>query len=159
MFRRLDILRLIVGACVLLVVFAVVGTVFFASVGTRQETSSNMQKSTLSLGVGVITVDVARTDAELVRGLSERTRLGDQEGMLFVFEKDSRQGIWMKDMNFPIDIIWLDSQKRVVHIVRDASPESYPVVFTPPVDARYVLEVPAGSVARWGVNVGGVVRF
>ncbi len=159
MLRLSAVLKPLLIACILVALGGVAGVAFFTFVGRRQEVVSTMKQSTLSIGTGTIIVDIAHTAAELTKGLSGRTRLGEKEGMLFIFDRDGRPGIWMKDMNFPLDIIWLDSQKHVVYLVRTARPESYPAVFTPPTDARYVLEVPTGSVTRWGVNMGDPVRF
>lgn len=98
----------------------------------------------LKLRDALIFAEVVESDPERVRGLSGREHLADGEGMLFVFDADARHAFWMKDMNFPIDIIWFDSDFDVVHIEHSLSPSTYPETFTPPFPARYVLEVPAG---------------
>lgn len=77
-------------------------------------------------------------------GLSNREELPYNEGMWFVFPNAGRHGIWMKDMRFPIDIIWLDESNAVVHIEQNVSPDTYPQVFLPTTDAKYVLEVNVG---------------
>lgn len=96
-------------------------------------------------------VEVADTEASRERGLSGHAPLNDSEGMLFVFDTDARWGIWMKDMSFPLDIVWADAGGRIVHIERDVSPDTYPRIFAPPVPARYVVELPAGSVAKHAI--------
>ena len=55
-------------------------------------------------------VDLALTDEEKARGLSGRESLDEDEGMLFVFDVPGNYGFWMKDMNFAIDIIWLNEK-------------------------------------------------
>jgi uncharacterized membrane protein (UPF0127 family) len=60
----------------------------------------------------------------------------------------------MKDMKFPIDMIWFDEKKQVVHVEESAQPDSYPESFCPPVDAKYILEVPAGSARAWSLASG-----
>lgn len=104
-------------------------------------------------------VDVAATDAARAKGLGGRTSLGEGEGMLFVFPVDGDWGFWMKDMRFPIDILWLSSQKEVVYIAPSVSPETYPSVFHADKPARYVLEVPAGWTEAHKVGVGDVARW
>lgn len=112
------------------------------------------------IGDGVYNARLAETPAQLERGLSGTKHLGSNEGMLFVFDHDAKWSIWMKDMNFPIDIIWMDQDKKVVHIVKNASPDNYPQErFTPKSDARYVLEVPAGSVDARSININGTAHF
>ena len=101
-----------------------------------------------------IAVERADTEAKRIQGLSGRTWLPVKTGMLFVFESAGRQGIWMKEMHFSIDILWLDDTLRIVDIKENAAPESYPAVFYPREDAWYVLEIPAGSAAAWKLKVG-----
>ena len=74
--------------------------------------------------------------------------------MLFIFESDERWGIWMRDMLFPIDIIWADAGGAIVTIAKNIAPETYPHVFEPVAPARYALEVPAGFAARHGIAEG-----
>lgn len=120
---------------------------------------SSMPARTITIGSSTVMVDVADTPALRQLGLSGRPSLSDGEGMLFVFEEDGRWAIWMKDMLFSIDILWLDAQGRVVSIAEDVSPETYPQSFTPSEPARYVLEIPAGSVARYGIAEGGQIML
>ena len=80
--------------------------------------------------------------------------------MLFVFTTDDRHGIVMRDMKIPLDIIWLDRNQRVVHIVKNASPDlGESRVFQPVTPARYVLEVNAGTATRFNITVGSEAQF
>ena len=66
----------------------------------------------------------------------------------------------MKDMNYPIDIIWIDQQKVVQYIVADAQPASYPqTTFKPDRAVRYVLEVKAGTAAQKSITIGTRAEF
>jgi uncharacterized membrane protein (UPF0127 family) len=65
----------------------------------------------------------------------------------------------MKNMNFPIDIIWIGEDLRVVYIKKDAKPESYPEAFTPNQDAKYVLEVFSSFSEKNNLKVGDRVEF
>jgi uncharacterized protein len=114
---------------------------------------------TVQIGGAVINVELAATQAEQIQGLSGRTSLASSTGKLFVFNRPSKWGIWMKDMNFPIDVLWINDDLKVVYIVENMSPASYPKVYTPSVFARYVLEVPVGTVKNIGVVVGQSVVF
>lgn len=94
------------------------------------------------------------------KGLSGTTKLEKNEGMLFVFEKDDTWGIWMKDMLIPIDIIWLDNQKKVVYMVKNADPSSYPhTTYRPVRQARYVAELQAGTIERRNIQIGDQAAF
>ena len=103
-----------------------------------------------------VRVEVARTEAEKVRGLSDRDRLAPDRGMLFVYGAPVRPLIWMRGMRFPLDILWI-RDGRVVDLVRGAkapTPGEAPQEFAPSDDAQYVLEVPAGFAERHGIAVG-----
>ena len=114
---------------------------------------------TLTIDNKRINVTIARTSAEREQGLSGRDRLGDNEGMLFVFDSPSPYCFWMKDMNFPIDMIWLDENKKVITIKENATPESYPEPFCPIEDAQYVLEIGVGKAREWGIERGDQAQF
>ena len=109
---------------------------------------------TLTIAGVSVPVALARTSAERTQGLSGITNLRGTEGMFFVFEEDGRHGFWMKDMLFPIDILWLSFEGRVVHIERMVQPSSYPEALVSPVSARYVLEVPSGFSDVHGIKIG-----
>ncbi len=111
----------------------------------------------IQVGERNVTVLVADTPEEHKQGLSGRTGLGPDEGMLFVFQKDDLYGIWMKDMNFSIDIVWLSLTGKVITIEPNVSPRTYPRSFTPRAPARYVLELPAGYTQRHNVKVGDTI--
>src|SRR3990167_4883700 len=82
-------------------------------------------KTTVTVGTAKISAEVVDEPAELAQGLSGRDSLLSGNGMLFVFPNVDYHAIWMKDMKFPIDIIWLDENKQVVDVVESATPESY----------------------------------
>lgn len=89
-------------------------------------------------------VEIADTDFLRAKGLSGHKPLSDYEGMLFMFDRPDTYGFWMKDMTFPIDIIWIDENWKIVHIENSVSPNTYPQSFYPDFPAKYVLEVKAG---------------
>lgn len=102
-----------------------------------------------------IAIELADSPEEWVRGLSGREEIADNYGLLFVFPRPERQGFWMKDMNFSIDIIWLSDTGTIVGIEDSASPDSYPErVFYSPQPVRYVLETRAGFARDRGWSVG-----
>src|SRR3989344_9410884 len=106
-----------------------------------------------------IKVDLASTPGEQGQGLSGRAPLKEDEGMLFVFERPGKYSFWMKDMNFPIDIIWLDEYKKVIYIKKDARPELFPESYGPETNSKYVLEVVSGFSEKNNLQVGDRVEF
>ena len=113
---------------------------------TQQESLANsgLEERTLIVGDTVLQVEVAQTTEQRMTGLSYRSSLAESRGMFFIFENDGIHGIWMKEMQFPIDVVWIDAAMKVLHIERSVAPNTYPKQFAPPTPARYVLEVPAG---------------
>jgi uncharacterized membrane protein (UPF0127 family) len=99
-------------------------------------------------------VQVADDPDERRQGLSGTSPLSDQTGMLFIFEETGDYGFWMKDMQYAIDIIWLNESYEVVHVVGNATPDSYPKVFGSPEPARFVLEVPAFTAETFDIELG-----
>jgi len=104
-------------------------------------------------------IDIADTAEKRTRGLSGRPNLGENEGLFFIFEVPGRFSFWMKDMNFPIDIIWIDAEFKVVDITKNAVPESFPKTFEPRTPVLYVLETIAGWADKNGIKMGDKVLF
>ena len=108
-----------------------------------------------------IPVEVADTLKKRSLGLGQRTSLKKGWGMLFVFEKRKLHRFWMKDMQFPLDIIWLDNH-RIVHIIHNAKPANSrdePEVMTSPVSVNFVLEIAAGRAAKLQLKTGQRMKF
>ena len=101
-------------------------------------------------------VEAADTPAERMQGLSGRSGLSVNEGMLFTFDKPDAHGFWMKDMKFPIDIIWI-SNNEVIYVSSNLNPDSYPTIFSLPEPVSQVLEVKAGTAFRLNVVEGDKV--
>jgi uncharacterized membrane protein (UPF0127 family) len=105
-----------------------------------------------------VEVELARTLEEKMRGLSGRPALKSGHGMLFVYDRPEPVSIWMKDMRFPLDIVWIRGG-RIVHIEKRAPPllPSGPEqIYTAIADL--VLEVPAGFTSRQQIRVGDSVQ-
>ena len=108
-----------------------------------------------------IPVEVADTVEKRSLGLGKRSGLENGWGMLFVFEKRKQHGFWMKDMQFPLDIIWLDNH-RIVHILRNVQPAksgNNPSVMIPPVAGNFVLEIDAGYADKLNLQVGQHLKY
>ena len=99
---------------------------------------------TIRIGETTLRIEIVDTQELREKGLSERMSLEKNKGMLFVFEKPGTPGFWMKDMNFAIDIIWIDKDNKVVEITNSITPETFPEVFYSKEPIQYVLEVNAG---------------
>ncbi len=110
-------------------------------------------------------VDLAVLPEERQQGLSGRESMAQNAGMLFVFEEERPLHFWMKEMRFPLDIIWIDAQCRLIDVAADvptpppsASNQEIPRAQSPS-PALYVLELNAGEAARAGLSAGNAVEF
>ena len=138
-----------------LVFLTVVATVLFAlGFGIYQRSSS---VESLRIADHRFSVEFARTDAERTRGLSGRSSLGAQQSMIFVSSEAYQQCFWMKDMQFPIDMVWLDSQKRITAIESNVDPSSYPKSYCH--EGQYVVELATGTATKYGFKTGDLATF
>ena len=104
-----------------------------------------------------LNADVPITSELMAKGLAVKNQLKENEAMLFIFEESAKHSFWMKDMKFPIDIIWLDSDGKVVHIEQNLQPcVSFLICtsYSPDIDSQYVLETVAGFTQRHDISVG-----
>jgi uncharacterized protein len=109
----------------------------------------------------VLQVEVMVNDQDRAMGLMFRPSLAADRGMLFIFEEPAFHGIWMKNCKFPIDILWLDDQRKVVHLAENVPPckaEPCPV-YEPLRRASYVVELNAGEARREKALLGASVSF
>ena len=104
-------------------------------------------------------LEVAQTEHARELGLGTRASLPADHGMLFVFDHVAPECFWMKDMHFPLDIIWVSSDKKVVHIEQNVSPSTYPNSFCPVEPVKYVIELNAGMAARADIRAGESLDF
>jgi uncharacterized membrane protein (UPF0127 family) len=110
----------------------------------------------------VLVADIAATDEQRTKGLSVKDSLAENEAMLFVFDNEAEHTFWMKDMKFPIDIIWIDINKTVVHIERNLQPCSSELLcpaYKPIDDSLYVLETVGGFAEKHDIAKGTRVDF
>jgi uncharacterized membrane protein (UPF0127 family) len=114
---------------------------------------------TILVGEKAIHVAVASNVIDRSQGLSGTDALPPDEGMLFIFNEETVQTFWMKDMNYPLDIIWIGADKKVAGASENLDPSTYPETFSSNVPVQYVLEVPAGFVKMNKIVTGTVVSF
>ena len=151
----------VVGVCIL------VGVVIWAVVRQPGDTrlpladarlKDDRQVVRLQAGDQTIQVEVVTEPASIELGLSGRSEIG-QQGMLFIFQRQLVPSFWMKEMQFDLDLVWIDGSQviGITDRVPAPSPET-PLdqlpLYRPPAPVSAVLEVPAGDAARFGLQVG-----
>jgi uncharacterized membrane protein (UPF0127 family) len=153
---------------------ALLGTLLFmplVSTGAPPEPNSPIvragglpgyNQTVVSIGDARLLADIAATPDQKSLGLGVRSNMTEAEAMLFPFESEAVHGFWMNGMKFPIDIIWLDAGKKVVHIEPGLQPCQTSLncpTYSPEKSAQYVLETVAGFSQRHNVTVGTQAQF
>ncbi|MDE1862490.1 MAG: DUF192 domain-containing protein [Thaumarchaeota archaeon] len=123
-------------------------------------------KGTVRIGNVTLAVQVAETDAQRSRGLMFQNQIPYDQGMIFVMQNQQVIPIWMQNMQFPLDIIWFDSDGNIVHISKFVQPcKTALETAICPVDkggnrpARYVLEVTAGFVDKFNITSSSKLKI
>jgi uncharacterized protein len=124
---------------------------------------TNYLKANVTVNNFNLIADLATSDVQQTKGLAVKDYLQEKEGMLFVFQKPAQYHFWMKDMKFPIDIIWLDDRGTVIHIedrLQPCLPEFICPSYAPTSsNTLYVLETVAGFSQKHNVKVGIHIDF
>ena len=109
----------------------------------------------------VLQVELMVKDQDRAMGLMFRPSLPADHGMLFLFEQLDFHGIWMKNCKFPIDILWLDENRKIVHVAEAVPPcKADPCpVYQPLQRAAWVLELGAGQARREQAAIGAALSF
>jgi len=163
-------LALIGGLFLVIIVLLIFGKGFTSaglvnkSLPKTNASKSASIKDTINIRNSTFSVEIADSQSEREKGLSDRESLPIDHAMLFVFEKSDIYSIWMKDMRFAIDIIWIDKNKKIVDISDKVAPEPNKndrdlTIYTPKGDSKYVLEINAGLASLNNIQIGDSVEF
>lgn len=150
-----SLLKTIIKSIIPAVIIAIIGVWFFVYAVSKND----VKYFKINIKEAVINAKIVEKEADLMMGLGGVSELGEGEGMWFIFLEDSKIGIWMRDMKIPIDIIWFDKNLKIVDIKEGALPESYPEIFYPKGNARYVLEINAGFSKKQGIKIGDIAKI
>jgi uncharacterized membrane protein (UPF0127 family) len=105
--------------------------------------------------------EVPKNDAERAKGLMFRQILDDDKAMLFVFPKDRRASMWMKNTYISLDMLFIDRHGSIIFIAENTTPLSEKSIAPPPnllENARAVLEIKAGVAKRRGIQVNDIIQ-
>jgi uncharacterized membrane protein (UPF0127 family) len=122
----------------------------------RIPSGPNIHRTDQILTIGekvTVRAQVVETPEDIERGLSGRELMAADEAMLFVFEEKDTYPFWMRDMRFPIDILWI-SDDQIVDLDEGLNPSSFPQTFESALPINRVLEVPAGFVQVHQIKEG-----
>lgn len=154
-YQRLKIFLL----TIVIIVLAVAVFIVYRAISTSNHPADKkFLIETVEVAGNKLNVNLAANDEERKIGLSETESLADDWGMLFIYQKPEIPSFWMKDMNFPIDIIWIYNGK-VVDIERNLSPDNGEATYSPVLKIDAVLEAPAGWIEEKNVIKGDKVEY
>lgn len=103
-------------------------------------------------------IEIAESEYETQTGLMYRKGMEDKQGMLFIFDRENIKNFYMKNTEFPLDIIYINKDLQVVNVHQNTVPYSR-TSLSSGVPAQYVLEVNAGLTKKWNLAPGDIVVF
>ena len=127
-------------------------------VSFTKEGELTLKKATNDSIVAILDIEFANTEYETQTGLMYRRSMQNDRGMLFIFENEIRRSFYMKNTEFALDIIFVNSDHEIVSIQKNAKPfDKSSLASEAP--AKYVLEINAGLSDQWGLEVGDLIEF
>lgn len=110
-----------------------------------------------TIGTTLWRASIANTLPTRIKGLSNTPFLPPDMVKWFDFETNGPHSIWMKDMQYSLDIVWLTREGEIVHVATNVSPDTYPTAFSSPVPAWYVLEANVGFLEATSLKIGDII--
>ena len=152
----------------ILLIIAIAAGIFFFSPNSKNIDIPFLPQppifNELLINEGKLKVEVADTPSKRSKGLGGRIRLGQNEGMLFVFPKMDKYPFWMKGLIFPLDFVWI-KDNRVVDILPNIQPpqpnqkDSSLPIYTPNEEVDKVLEINAGVAQKLNIKAGDSIKL
>lgn len=155
--KRKKYLSIVIGF--LLGLAGPVTILFYLYVRQVEAPGPDLRMAVANIGGNEFYLEVADTPKSRAKGLGGSEGINPGQGMLFIFEQPDIECFWMLDVDFPIDILWFDKDKRLIHKIERLSPDTYPNSFCPFSPAQYVVELPAGDAAKHRLELGKGLSF
>lgn len=149
--------KTIISSVIIVAIVCSIGAFVFVAYQKNIENTKMYRDAHVEIAGEMIVLDVVQTSSDRARGLGGRVELCQQCGMWFVFDEVAKHSFWMKDMQFDIDIIWINDT-HVVHIEENVSHATPEKTYIPKVSANHVLELPAGRAQDLGITVGTTIN-
>ncbi len=148
----------------IIIILAIVVILFFTksnlNTNINQNINSNKEISKVCIKENCFSVELAKTEQEKEKGLMFRESLDKDKGMLFIYNTPEKSGFWMENTLIPLDIIWINKNNKIVHIVAAQPCKKDPCeIYSPDEDALYVLEINANLSRELDIKEGDIVSF
>ncbi len=155
-------MKKIIAAIIGLIVIVIIGFLIFSAVRSNSSIFSFLNKSSVTINNHKFDLSVAKSDKEKQVGLSDKKSLSENSGMIFTFDKPDYYPFWMRNMHFPIDILFIANNK-IVTIYRNVQPpksnnEELPI-YRPSQPADTAIELPAGTADKYNIQEGDTVKI
>lgn len=143
----------------LIAILIIVGTIYLES-KNNTKTGQSYEFPNVEINGSFVKIEVADTIQKQIQGLSDKEKLEKDEGMFFVFDDKQVRSFWMKKMNFPLDIIWIEDNK-IVNISKNLAPEGESPVnkYSSIQRVNHVLEVNAGFSDSKNLKIGDMIKI
>lgn len=156
--------KIIIGILILLVVLVGIILVKNSTNTTSSETVATTEGKIdtiidVIINGNVITAELAMTEEEKAIGLMNRQNLDANSGMLFVYQNEADRGFWMKDTFIPLDIVFIDEDRKVVSISANTKPNQTDEIYYSDKKSMYVLELNAGKAEELDIKPGNAIIF
>jgi len=124
----------------------------------KKEGELTLKKAENDSVLATLEIEISETEYETQTGLMYRKSMEQNRGMLFIFAREALKSFYMKNTEFPLDIIYVNSDLKVVNIQKNTKPfDESSIPSQAP--AKYALEVNAGLSDQWGLEVGDIISF
>ena len=160
-FKRIDLFGIVLSGCF---VFNVVSCkedkkeVKQTKVSFKKEGTLTLYKAKIDSIIANVDIEIADSDYEIQTGLMYRSSMKKNQGMLFVFPDELPRSFYMKNTQFPLDIVFINGDHKIVSFQENAKPFSE-ASLTSRYPAKFVLELNAGLVNEWGIKVGDSISY
>jgi uncharacterized protein len=123
--------------------------------------SNNQQSQQACINLECFNLEIAQTQQQRQTGLMHRTTLSKNNGMLFIFPNLAQHTFWMKNTLIPLDIIWIDSKFKIIHIENNVQPcnENPCPTYFPDLPSKYVLEINSNLTKQYNIKIGDTIKF
>ncbi len=154
-------MKKILAAIIGIIVVFIIGFFIFQTIKANTAIFSIFNRSSVTINSHKFDLMTAKSDKEKQVGLSKEKSLSPNSGMIFSFEKPDYYAFWMRDMKFPIDILYINKDK-IVTIYRNVAPPSSNgalPLYRPTQPADTVIELPAGTADKYNIKEGDQVKI
>lgn len=149
---------IVLGIAIAAFIYSSIPKVSNVKVGPQFTKEGELTISRDSESIATIDIEIADNRDDITQGLMYRRSMEEDQGMLFLMEREEPQSFWMLNTYIPLDIIFIDAEHKIVNVAANTTPLSTdPVPSTGP--AKYVLEVNAGYGQRKGLQPGDLVSW